>query len=106
MKAILNTLNMSDAEESYVQAFDYRLSFRMLHRFLNEEKQYIYNKRIPRNTCLCEFVKTQFFCPKGLHVYFHLISLPILTQLQNITHVIVILWNVCWDSAMNAITLD
>ena len=107
MKAILNTLNMSDAEESYVQAFDYRLSFRMLRRFLNEEKQYIYNKRIPRNTCLCEICENTVFLSKGItRVYFHLISLPILTQLQNITHVIVILWNVCWDSAMNAITMD
>ena len=53
-----------------------------------------------------KFVKTQFFCPKDLHVHFHPISLPILTQLQNITHVIVTLRNVCWDSVMNAMTMD
>ena len=44
MKDILNILNMSNAEESYAQAFDDKLSFRMLHRLLNEHKQYIYNK--------------------------------------------------------------
>ena len=45
---------MSDAQNCYAQAFDEKLSFRMLHRFLNEHKQYIYNKRTPHNTCLCE----------------------------------------------------
>ena len=54
MRDILSILNMSDAEESYVQAFEEELSFRMFHRFLNEHKQYIYNKRIPHNTCLCK----------------------------------------------------
>ena len=54
MRDILNILNMSEAEESYVQAFEEKLSFRMFHRCLNEHKQYIYNKRIPNNTCLCE----------------------------------------------------
>ena len=54
MRDILNILNMSGAEESYVQVFEDKLSFTMFHRFLNEHKQYIYNKRIPHNTCLCK----------------------------------------------------
>ena len=93
-------LAMSDAEESYVQAFEEELSFRMFHRFLNEHKQYIYNKRIPNNTCLCEICE--------LHVYFHSISSSqlILPQLQNINHVIVTLRNVCWGSVMNVMTMD
>ena len=100
MKDILSILNMSDAEESYVQAFEEELSFRMFHRFLNEHKQYIYNKRIPNNTCLCEICE--------LHVYFHSISSSqlILPQLQNINHVIVTLRNVCWGSVMNVMTMD
>ena len=98
---IPNILNMSDAEESYVQAFDDKLSFRMLHRFLNEHKQYIYNKRIPHNACMCEICESTVLLSKGIPI-----SLPILTQLQNITHVIVTLRNVCWDSVMNAMTMD
>ena len=38
IRDILNILNMSDTEESYAQAFDDKLSFRMLHPFLNENK--------------------------------------------------------------------
>ena len=54
LRDIRNIFNISDAEESSAQAFDDTLSFRMFHRFLNERKQYIYNKRIPQNTCLYE----------------------------------------------------
>ena len=57
---------MSDAEESCVQAFDDKLSFRMLHRFLNEHKQYIYNKRILHNTCLCEICENTVLLSKGI----------------------------------------
>ena len=59
-------LTFSDAEESYVQAFDDNLSFRMLHRFLNEHKQYIYNIRIPHNTCLCEICENTVLLSKGI----------------------------------------
>ena len=57
---------MLDAEESYVQAFDDKLSIRMLHRFLNEHKQYIYNKCIPHNTCLCEICENTVLLSKGI----------------------------------------
>ena len=66
MKDILNILNMSDAEESHAQYFDDKLSFRMLHWFLNENKQYIYNKRIPHNTCLCGICKNTVLLSKGI----------------------------------------
>ena len=105
MRDILKTLNMSDAEESYAQAFDDKLSLKMLHRFLNEHKQYTTNVYHTTHACV-KFVKTPFFCPKELHVHFHPISPPILTQSQNITHVIVTLRNVCWNSVMNAMTMD
>ena len=65
---------MPDAEESYVQAFDDKLSFRMLHQFLNEHKQY--NKRIPHNTSLCEICENTVLSFKGIARVFHLISLP------------------------------
>ena len=64
MRDILNILNMLDAEESYVQAFDDKLSIRMLHRFLNEHKQYIYNKHIPYNTYLCEIYENTVLLSK------------------------------------------
>ena len=70
MRDILNILNMSDAEESYVQAFDDKLSIRMLHRFLSEHKQYIYDKGIPHNTCLCQICKNTVLLSKGVaHVF-------------------------------------
>ena len=65
MRDMLNILNMCDAEESYAQAFDDK-SFRMLHRFINEHKQYIYNKRIPHNTCLCEICENTVLLSKGI----------------------------------------
>ena len=66
IRDILNILNMSDAEESYVQAFDDKLSIRMLHRFLNKHKQYIYNKRIRYNTYLCEICENTVLLSKGI----------------------------------------
>ena len=66
MRDILNIFNMSDAEESYAQAFDDKLPFMMLHRFLNEHKQYLYNKRIPHNTCLCEICENTVLLSKGI----------------------------------------
>ena len=66
MRDILNILNMFDAEESYAQAFDDKLPFRMLHRLLNEHKQYIYNKRIPHNICLCEICENTVLLSKGI----------------------------------------
>ena len=66
-----------------------------------------YTTSVYHTTHACvEFVKTQFFCPKELHVHFDPISLPIFTQLQNITHVIVTLPDKCWYSVMNAMTID
>ena len=65
MRDILNILNMSDAEESYVQACDVKLSVRMLHRFLNEHKQYIYNKCTPHNRYLCEICENTVLLSKG-----------------------------------------
>ena len=84
IRDILNILDMSHAEESYVQAFDDKLSIRMLHFSMNISNTYTTNLYHTTHTCV-KFVKTQFFCPKEFHVYFHLISLPILTQLQAIT---------------------
>ena len=72
---------------------------------MNMSNAYATNVYHKTNACV-KFVKTQFFCPKELHVHFHPISLPIITQLQNITHVIVTLPIVCWDSVMNAMTMD
>ena len=66
IRDILNILDMSHAEESYVQAFDDKLSMRMLHQFLNENKQYIYNKRIPHNTYLCQICENTVLLSKGI----------------------------------------
>ena len=43
-----------------------KLSIRMLHRFLNEQKQYIYNKRTPHSTCLCEICENTVLLSKGI----------------------------------------
>ena len=51
---------------------------------MNISNTYTTNVYYTTHACV-KFVKTQFFCPKELHVHFHPISLPILTQLQNIT---------------------
>ena len=66
MRDILKILNMSNAEESQAQTFDHKLSFRMLHPFLNEHKQYIYNKRIPHSTCFCEICENTVLLSKGI----------------------------------------
>ena len=38
----------------------------MLHPFLNEHKQYIYNKRIPHSTCFCEICENTVLLSKGI----------------------------------------
>ena len=64
---------MPDAEESYVQAFDDKFSECSINFSMNISN----TTNVYHITHACvKFVKTQFFCPKELHVYFHLISPP------------------------------
>ena len=42
-------------EDSFMNEFGRKLSFRQLYELIKANKQYIYNKNIPHATCLCQF---------------------------------------------------
>ena len=62
---ILNRNSLSE-ESTFVSTFDTELSFSLFYRFLKVHKQYIYNSKIPHNTCLCEICENASFLGKGL----------------------------------------
>ena len=41
-------------EDSFVNRFGRKISFRHFHEFIKANKQYVFNKDIPHATCLCE----------------------------------------------------
>ena len=62
-KVMENNLN-SDTFESN---FEKKLTFRQLYDILKRNKQYIFNKKIPQWSCLCEICENAVFLVKGLN---------------------------------------
>ena len=62
---ILNGNSLSE-ESTFVSTFDTELSFSLFYRFLKMHKQYIYNSKIPHNSCLCEICENASLLGKGL----------------------------------------
>ena len=62
---ILNGNSLSE-ESTFVSTFDTKLSFSLFYCFLKMDKQYIYNSKIPHNSCLCEICENASFLGKGL----------------------------------------
>ena len=58
--------NSLNEESTFVSTFDTKLSFSLFYCFLKIDKQYIYNSKIPHNSCLCEICENASFLGKGL----------------------------------------
>ena len=56
LRDILDMLNESDISvgDSLKDMFEKELSFTLFYKFIKARKQYIFNCKIPQNTCLCE----------------------------------------------------
>ena len=65
LRDLLNILNTPE-NDSYVDTYGEELPFSVLYRFLKEHKQYIFNKNIPCNACLCEICKNAVLLSKGV----------------------------------------
>ena len=66
--AIANGCSVSSNENNtFVTAFERKLSFRQLYEFIKSNKEYIYNKNIPHVTCLCEILENAIYFMKGLN---------------------------------------
>ena len=54
-------------KDSFMSEFGRNLSFRQLYELIKANKQYIYNKNIPRATCLFEICENAVFFMQGLN---------------------------------------
>ena len=63
-------LNRTDSDsngETFLSKFDKLLTFSLFYKFIKARKQYIYNIKIPQNTCLCEICENTSLMGKGLN---------------------------------------
>ena len=65
LRDLLNILNTPE-NDSYVDTYGEELPFSVLYRFFKEHKQYIFNKIIPHNACLCEICENAVLLSKGV----------------------------------------
>ena len=65
LRDLLNILNTPE-NDSYIDTYGEELPFSVLCRFLKEHKQYIFNKNIPHNVCLCEICKSAVLLSKAV----------------------------------------
>ena len=72
LNGLLDVLNGCEVtgiqtEDSFLNEFGRKLSFRQLYELIKANKQYSYNKNIPHVTCLCEICKNVGFFMQGLN---------------------------------------
>ena len=53
--------------DTFKSNFEKKLTFRQLYDILKRNKQYIFNKKIPQWSCLCEICENAVFLVKGLN---------------------------------------
>ena len=65
---ILNGYNTLESKKpSSQQEFGYEISFSRFYEFLRSQTQYIFNKKIPQASCLCEICENVVLLSKGIH---------------------------------------
>ena len=58
----------SDSDgEMFPSKFDELMTLSLFYKFIKARKQYIYNKKISQNTCLCEICENNSLSGKGLN---------------------------------------
>ena len=72
MNDLINNLNGCEvtgihAEDSFMNEFGRKLSFRQFYELIKANKQYIYSKNIPYSTCLCKICENAVFFMQGLN---------------------------------------
>ena len=72
MNDLINNLNGCEVtgihtEDSFMNEFGRKLSFRQFCELIKANKQYIYSKNIPYSTCLCEICENAVFFMQGLN---------------------------------------
>ena len=63
---IVNGCNISNDITAYKDKFGSNLSFAIFYRFLKMHKEYVFNKKINRNSCLCEICENVMLVAKGM----------------------------------------
>ena len=63
---MLNGKDSDNDGETFPSKFDKLLTFNLFYKFIKARKQYIYNNKIPQNTCLCEICVNTSLLGKGL----------------------------------------
>ena len=69
LRDILDMLNESDISvgDSLKDMFEKELSFTLFYKFIKAREQYIFNCKIPQNTCLCETCENVVLLAWGLN---------------------------------------
>ena len=69
LRNIRDILNGSDISlgDSFKDMFEKELSFIIFYKFIKVRKQYIFNCKIPQNTCLCETCKNVVLLARALN---------------------------------------
>ena len=80
LRDFLSMINVVGVEgmvvaETYQDSFGYELSFTSLYGFFKAHKQFVFDRDIPRGSCLCEVCENACLLAKGLNKRFRL-SLP------------------------------
>jgi len=57
----------SNTDNSFVDAFGRKLSFRQLYDHVKQHKELVYNKNIPHATCLCEICENAVYFLKAVN---------------------------------------
>ena len=70
LREVLDIMNGNFLEdvitETYEKRFGKKLQFALFYRFVKMHKEYIYNRKIPHNTCLCEICENASLLAKGI----------------------------------------
>ena len=70
LKDLLDIINGSELHSSkFVSTFSENLSFYQLYDFIKSHKQFVYNKKIPHTSCLCDTCENIVLLAKGLNNY-------------------------------------
>ena len=70
LRDVLGMLNRTDSDsdgETIPSKFDKLLTLSVFYKFIKTRKQYIYNNKIPQNTCLCEICENTLLLSEELN---------------------------------------
>ena len=68
LREVLDVVNGNFLEDVITETYEkmFGKQFALFYRFVKKHKEYIYNRKIPHNTCLCEIRENASLLAKGI----------------------------------------